>query len=216
MDPNVEPGMRSAGHHCCVSGWYSSQVLRLDQFPLRRLLNLWFGSCAESVTHSCPGAPWLTVKDFPAIVKVPVRALVLVLAATENLTVPLPEPLLPEVMVIQLAWLTAVQLQELVVATFTVPVPPLAMNDWEVGVIVYSQSGAPAWFNMKDFPATVKVPVRRLVLVLAATEYLTVPLPEPLLPEVMVIQFALLTAVQQQPDSVVTFMLPLPPLAPKD
>jgi hypothetical protein len=50
------------------------------------------------------------------------------LAATENPTIPLPEPVLPEVMVIQLALELAVQgqLPLLLVVTPTIPVPPLA------------------------------------------------------------------------------------------
>ena len=36
------------------------------------------------------------------------------------------------------------------------------------------------------------------------------------LPELVVIQFALLTAIQLQPDCAVTLALPVPPLATKD
>jgi hypothetical protein len=43
-----------------------------------------------------------------------------------------------------------------------------------------------------------------------------VPLPEPLAPDVIVIQLALLAAVQAQSEVVVTLTLPAPPLAPKD
>ena len=44
--------------------------------------------------------------------------------------------------------------------------------------------------------------------VFPGTEKMTVPLPLPLLPEVMVIQEALLTAVHAHPLEVVTLMLP--------
>jgi hypothetical protein len=47
-------------------------------------------------------------------------------------------------------------------------------------------------------PATVSVPVRWVVAVLAATVKLTPPLPEPVAPAVMVIQFALVAAVHEQ------------------
>jgi hypothetical protein len=62
------------------------------------------------------------------------------------------------------------------------------------------------------------VPVRGLVLpfgvVFAVTEKLTVPLPVPLLPEVIVIQPSLLVAVQgQAPFGVVTLTLPVPAAA---
>jgi hypothetical protein len=77
----------------------------------------------------------VTVKVCPVMVSVPVRELVLVFAATEKLTVPLPEPLLPEVMVIQLSLLVAVQAQLLGEVTFTLPLPPLLGKGWLVGEI---------------------------------------------------------------------------------
>lgn len=61
-------------------------------------------------------------------------------------------------------------------------------------------------------PAMFNVPVLELVLVLEETEYDTVPLPLPLPPDVIVIQDALLDAVQLQPLVVVTLTLPVPPL----
>ncbi len=64
-------------------------------------------------------------------------------------------------------------------------------------------------------PATVIVPVLELVDVFDDTEYITVPLPIPLLPLVMVIQLALLWAVQLQVlDEAVTVILPVVALAP--
>ena len=62
----------------------------------------------------------------------------------------------------------------------------------------------------------VKVPVLELPLGFAATAYATVPLPLPLLPEVIVIQATLLLAVQAQPDAVVTFSVPVVALAATD
>ena len=57
--------------------------------------------------------------------------------------------------------------------------------------------------------------MRLLVSVLLTTEYETVPFPLPLLPDVIVIQLALLVAVQVQLlDDAVTLTLPLPPLEP--
>ena len=70
-----------------------------------------------------------------AIVRLPFLDEVLVLAATEYWTVPLPELLLPEVMVIQLELLEAVQPHPLDVETFTLPGPPVALNDWLDGEI---------------------------------------------------------------------------------
>jgi len=49
--------------------------------------------------------------------------------------------------------------------------------------------------------------------VFAATEYFTMPLPVPLLPEVIDTQDAALLAVHAHPLGVVTLMLPVTPLA---
>ncbi len=57
------------------------------------------------------------------------------------------------------------------------------------------------------------VPVREDVPVLLATEYETVPLPEPLEPAVIVMNVALLTADHVQPAPAVTLTLPVPPAA---
>ena len=72
-------------------------------------------------------------KVCPATFKVPVLE-VPVLALTEKATVPLPVPLAPEVIVIQLSLLT-VQEQLLAVLTDTLPLPPEAPIVFEVGVI---------------------------------------------------------------------------------
>jgi hypothetical protein len=84
----------------------------------------------------------------------------------------LPLPLLPEVMLIQVALLVAVQLQPVKVVTLTVPLPPLDVNDWLVDESVKVQ-GMPFWFTVKsvndDGPDMVSDPERALVVVLAAT-----------------------------------------------
>src|SRR5439155_1028563 len=67
-----------------------------------------------------------TVKVCPAIVSVPVRELVPVLAATVKATLPLPVWLLPPVKVIELALLATVHAHALVVVTVVLPVPPAA------------------------------------------------------------------------------------------
>jgi hypothetical protein len=63
------------------------------------------------------------------------------------------------------------------------------------------------------WPATVNEPVRELVVVFAATAKPTVPLPVPLAPAVMVIQESFATAVQAQPELVVTDVDVVPPPA---
>ena len=72
------------------------------------------------------------VNAIPAMVNVPLRALLPVLAATEYATVPLLLPAAPEVTVIQLALLTAVQAQPAVDETVIVPLNPVAATDWLV------------------------------------------------------------------------------------
>ncbi len=67
----------------------------------------------------------------------------------------------------------------------------------------------------KVCPPTLKLPVREAP-VLALTEKLTVPLPVPLAPEVIVIQLSLLLAVHEQLLAVVTVTVPLPAEAGKE
>jgi hypothetical protein len=68
-------------------------------------------------------AACVTVKVCPAMVRVPVRWVRLLLVATLYVTLPLPIPVLPAEMLIQLTLLTAVQLQLLWVETSMVPEP---------------------------------------------------------------------------------------------
>ena len=63
---------------------------------------------------------WVTVKVLPAIVTVPVRALVEVLATTTTCAVPLPLPDVPEASVIHEALLVAVHAQPVVAVTVIV------------------------------------------------------------------------------------------------
>ena len=81
----------------------------------------------------------------------------------------MPEPLLPAVMVIQLALLLAVQLQPMPAVTLTLPLLALDATDALEDEMEYVQ-GAAAWLTVKVWPAIVIVPVREAVLVLAATE----------------------------------------------
>src|SRR4030095_12447830 len=70
---------------------------------------------------------WVIVKISPAIVAVPVRAVMPLFAATEKLTVPLPMPELPESMVIQGALLTASQPHPASAFTLTDLLPAAAL-----------------------------------------------------------------------------------------
>jgi len=58
-----------------------------------------------------------------------VRACPVVLAATRNTTTPVPVPDAPLTTVSQLSLLVALRAQPLDVLTFTLPVPPVALND---------------------------------------------------------------------------------------
>jgi hypothetical protein len=74
-------------------------------------------------------AAWLTVNVFPPIVRVPLRVLVVPLAAVVKDAVPLPDPFAPAVTVIQLTLLTAVHAQPVAAVTVADPAPPLAETD---------------------------------------------------------------------------------------
>ena len=63
----------------------------------------------------------------------PLRLQVVVLAATLNVTEPLPEPVAPLVTVIHGKLLTAVHGQPVATVTVLVPVPPVSMKDWLAG-----------------------------------------------------------------------------------
>jgi hypothetical protein len=99
----------------------------------------------------------------------PLRAAPLLFAATEKLTVPLPEPLVPPVMVIQLFVLLAVQAHPLGAVTFTLYEPPPETAAAPLAESEYVQEAPPS-VTMNVWPAMVTVPVSALELVLAATE----------------------------------------------
>jgi hypothetical protein len=156
------------------------------------------------------GADCVTMKFLVAIVRIALRAAVVVFAATLKLTVPLPEPLAPPVTVTQLAPPVAVHAQPDVVVMATVPVPPVPVNAWFDGEILNAQPAADC-VTVKVRPATVRVAVRLDGVLFAATVKVTVPFAVPLDPPVIVTQLAPLVAVQAQPVTGVTATLPVPP-----
>ena len=101
----------------------------------------------------------MTVNVCPPAVMVPVRADVLVLAATLKVTVPFPEPLDPLVIVIQLAEGAAVHAQPLPAVTLKDPVPPSAGAAW-LDADRVKVHGAAAWVIVNVWVPTVMVPVR--------------------------------------------------------
>jgi len=122
--------------------------------------------------------------------------------------VPFPLPVAPEVMLNQLLLAVADQLQPALVVTLAVPDPEDAEGLADVGATVKVQAAvAPAWITVTVLPATVSVPVRGELEVFAATLNVTVPLPFPLAPEVIVNQEVLLVAAHVQPAVVETVEL---------
>ena len=69
--------------------------------------------------------------------------------------------------------------------------------------------GAPFWVTVKVCPATLNVPVRAVVAVLAVALNATVPLPLPLAPDVIVNQDVVVEAVQAHPEAALTPTLPV-------
>ena len=129
------------------------------------------------------------------------------------MTDPLPLPLAPAVTVIHAALLVAVQPQPVPAVTGSTPVKLAGAMLIDVDDSDTVQTGA-AWVTVKVLPPTVKVPVRADVPVLAATLYVTEPLPLPDAPAVIVIHAALLTAVHPQPVPALTETTPVKPIDP--
>ena len=138
------------------------------------------------------------------------------MADTLNMTVPLPLPLAPLVIVSQLvSLLTAVHAHPFGTVTLVEPVPPAAPTVWLVGVRVKVQAAA-ACETVNVCEAIVTVPVRADAFGFAATLKLAEPLPLPLAPLVTVIQLSLLVADHGQPPGDVTLVEPVPPAAATD
>ena len=140
-----------------------------------------------------------------------------VFAATVYPTEPLPVPLAPLAMVIQLVAVEAVHAQPLPAVTATAPLPPVAVGDVLVGSIEYVHGGggggggAAACVTVNVCVAIVRVPVRAEP-VLAAMAKPTAPFPEPLAPLVIVSHEALVVAVHAHPLGAVTAIpTPAPP-----
>jgi len=113
----------------------------------------------------------------------------------------LPDPLLPEEMPIQLAWLAALQAQPAAAVTATDEVPPALPTFWLDGEIANEHPASCVSVNVCA-PAVI-VPERDGP-VLAVTAYWTDPLPLPGEPALTVNQLALLAAVQPHPPAVRT------------
>lgn len=161
------------------------------------------------------GADCVTVNVWPPAVIVPVREEVVEFAATVKAIDADPDPLAPDVTVIHVALLTAVQVQPVAAVMVTEPVPPAAATDSPDDPRAKVQDAA-AWVTVKVWPPVVIVPVREAVVGFAATLKAIVPEPDPLAPDVIVIQAALLVAVHVQPARAVMVTEPRPPAAATD
>ena len=146
---------------------------------------------------------WVTVTVWPATVSVPTRCDVDVLAVALKVTVPLPLPLAPPLMVSHPALLVAVQVQPVAAVTVVVDDPAADVSVREVGETPKVQE-MPLWVTVTVWPATVSVPTRCAVDVLAVALKVTVPLPEPLAPPLTASHPALLVAVHPHPVPAVT------------
>jgi hypothetical protein len=97
----------------------------------------------------------------------------------------------------------------------TVDVPDGLMDPPVPAEAVMVKLDVPAWLRVNVWPAILDAKVRDELDVLAATEYVTVPLPVPLEPE-SIVTHDVPPAVQLQPVCVVTSTVPVPPEAAKD
>jgi hypothetical protein len=138
-----------------------------------------------------------------------------VCAATVNLTVPLPVPDAPDVILSHELCSEADQLQPVEVVTAKEAEPPARATDCDVGDTENVQ-GAPACVTVTDCPAIVSVLLRCDTEVFAVTEIDTVPLPLPLAPLAIVIQGDDDVADQAQPIGAVTENVFDPPDDPNE
>jgi hypothetical protein len=137
-----------------------------------------------------------------------------VLADAETVTVPLPVPEGPLVIVSHGALLEAVQPHHDPVVTATVALPPAAGNEMLDGDSATAQAAAGSAI-VSGCPAMVAVELRAPPA-LAAALNVTVPLPVPDAPPVTVTHESGSVAVHEHQLSVVTVIVAVPPLAVKD
>ena len=137
-------------------------------------------------------------------------------APTSNVTVPDPLPLAPAATVIHDALLAAVHVQPVVVVTLNDrPVAAVDATATVSAFTAYEHAGGvtvPDCVTVTVCPATSIVPVLEPPL-FAATPKVTLPLPVPLAPAVIVIHDAVLVAVQPH-DAVVETVINTPVLPP--
>jgi hypothetical protein len=133
-------------------------------------------------------------------------------ASILNCTVPLPDPLAPDVMTTHGCDAFAVQAHPEPAATVKEPFPPPAGNGWFDGLMVYEHP--PDCWTVKARPPAVMVAVRSAPL-FASIANCTVPLPDPLAPAVMRTHGSDAAAVHAQPAPALKLIEPVPAPAPK-
>jgi hypothetical protein len=154
------------------------------------------------------------VNDCPAIVRVADRGTPELLW-TVTVIVPVPVPL-EGLIATQFGAPVAVHAHPAVVVTVTVAFPPdVATLLKLVGLIVKLQVAAAAWVTLTVVPATVTEPARAAPVFCRTFNWM-VPVPEPLAPWAIEIQFWFEVAVQLQPWEALTATARLPPAAATD
>jgi hypothetical protein len=154
-----------------------------------------------------------TVTALPATVIVAERVAPVVFAVTLNEIDPLPVRPVPFEIVSHEAESVADHPHPLAVVTVTdVFVPAADDMDTLAGLTVNEQLDAD-WLTVNVLPPAMIVPVRDDEPAFASTLKPTLPLPVPLAPLVMLIQFTVLDADHAHEAVVVTAMVPLPPPA---
>lgn len=138
------------------------------------------------------------------------RGVAKVFAATLKATLPLPAPVAPLLIATQAAPLDAVQLQPPGEVTASVPLPPAAATDCDVGVTPNVQA-APTCVTTALWPPTLTVALRATDDAFGSAMRATIPFPEPVPPPVIRNHVALLDAVHEQPFATVTLRDPVPP-----
>src|SRR6266581_3794738 len=93
-------------------------------------------------------------------------------------------------------------------------VPPIGDRGTGAPRVTGATAGAARCVSVTAVPATASAPVRSAP-VFAATENCTEPFADPLDPWLIVMNAALLVAVQEQPLPAVTVIVPVPPSGPK-
>ena len=107
--------------------------------PVQRTMRRFVGANGGCVAP----AAWLTATDCPATFRVPLREVPVVLAATLNVTEPMPDPLAPAVTVIQDVVVVAVHEHDVPEVTLSVRLVASASTSKLVGVTVAEQPVAP-------------------------------------------------------------------------